>query len=103
MMTELFIEKAKLKHEDKYDYSKVEYVNSHTQIIIICKDHGDFLQIPNKHLLGTGCIKCLGRNIVIFKINLLVYKCRIFLPFKSSKISVSIDIGFINVYQLFCN
>jgi very-short-patch-repair endonuclease len=58
--TEEFIKKAKLKHGDKYDYSKVEYVNAITKIIIICKTHGDFLQTPNSHLSGSGCIKCAG-------------------------------------------
>ena len=30
--TEAFILKAKLVHDDKYDYSKVEYVNSKTKV-----------------------------------------------------------------------
>lgn len=37
-----FIEKAKNKHGDKYDYSKVEYINSTTKVCIICKEHGEF-------------------------------------------------------------
>ena len=31
-----FIEKANKKHCNKYDYSKVNYINSHTEVIIIC-------------------------------------------------------------------
>ena len=58
--TEEWIEKAKLVHGGKYDYSKVEYVNAKTKVIIICHKHGDFLQTPDKHLIGRGCSKCGG-------------------------------------------
>lgn len=53
-----FIEKAKRVHGGKYDYSKVEYVNSQTPIEIICPVHGVFIQRPNNHLNGNGCPKC---------------------------------------------
>ena len=53
-----FIGKANEKHEYKYDYSKVVYINSQTPVIIICKEHGDFSQAPNSHLQGCGCEKC---------------------------------------------
>ena len=59
---EEFIEKAKKIHGDKYDYSKIEYSNSQTKIIIICNNHGEFLQIPNSHIQGMGCIKCANRH-----------------------------------------
>jgi predicted nucleic-acid-binding Zn-ribbon protein len=57
-MTEKFIEKSILVHEDKYDYSKVDYINGNTKIIIICKIHGEFKKIPQCHLIGQGCPKC---------------------------------------------
>jgi len=53
-----FIKKAKEVHGNKYDYSKVNYVNIQTKIIIICPTHGGFKQIPNAHLRGAICIKC---------------------------------------------
>lgn len=56
--TETFIEKARKVHGDKYDYSKVEWVDSKTDIIIICKKHGEFKQNPNRHLSGNGCPYC---------------------------------------------
>ena len=56
--TEEFILKAKLVHEDKYDYSKVKYANKRTKIIITCKEHGDFEQRPSDHSSGNGCKKC---------------------------------------------
>jgi len=53
-----FINKAIQLYGYKYDYSKVKYKNSQTKVIITCKIHGDFEQIPNSHLLGCGCKKC---------------------------------------------
>ena len=60
-MTELFIEKSKLIHGDKYDYFKVDYIKSKVNVIITCKVHGDFLQRPGNHIrLKQGCPKCGG-------------------------------------------
>ena len=53
-----FIEKANLRHNNLYDYSKTNYVNTKTLICIICNIHGDFFQKPNYHLNGSGCQKC---------------------------------------------
>ena len=53
-----FIEKARKLHGDKYDYSKVKYVNNFTKTIIICPEHGEFIQSPDSHLTGHGCPKC---------------------------------------------
>ena len=58
LTTEEFIKKAREEHGDRYDYSKVEYVNSTTKVCIICKEHGDFLQQPSNHLHGIGCPQC---------------------------------------------
>ena len=55
---EIFIEKAKKVHGDKYDYSKVEYRNSKIKVCIICPEHGEFWQRAYIHLGGCGCIKC---------------------------------------------
>lgn len=55
---EHFIEKALNVHGDKYDYSKVEYVNSKTKVCIICPEHGEFWQSPNSHIQGQGCQRC---------------------------------------------
>ena len=58
-----FIEKAKHIRNDRYDYSKVEYVNAHTKVCIICPEHGEFWQTPNNHLNGNGCPLCKNRKI----------------------------------------
>lgn len=56
--TEQFIEDARKVHGNKYNYDKVKYENNKTKVIITCPEHGDFLQTPNKHLLGKGCPQC---------------------------------------------
>ena len=53
-----FIDKARIVHNNKYDYSKTEYVNNHTDICIVCPIHGEFTQSPQGHLRGKGCRKC---------------------------------------------
>lgn len=55
---EEFINKANKVHDNKYDYSKTEYVNAKTKICIICPKHGEFYQTPNNHLSGQGCPRC---------------------------------------------
>lgn len=37
---EEFIKESHEKHKGKYDYSKVEYVNSATKVCIVCPEHG---------------------------------------------------------------
>jgi len=58
-----FIAKSNLIHNYKYDYAKSSYFNNYTKLIIICKEHGEFLQNPNSHLRGVGCLKCAGFNL----------------------------------------
>lgn len=55
-----FIKKAKLIHGSKFDYSKTEYINARTKVIILCKIHGVFHQMPSMHLRGHGCKQCAG-------------------------------------------
>ena len=60
--TEEFIKRAKEVHGDKYDYSKVNYIDSSTKVTIICPTHGEFEKTPDKHLAGQGCPDCIGRK-----------------------------------------
>lgn len=55
---EYFIEKAKIIHGNKYDYSKVNYTRSKDKVCIICPEHGEFYQQAHHHLNGHGCKKC---------------------------------------------
>ena len=57
---QVFLERARNIHKEKYDYSKIEYVDSQTKIRIICPVHGEFWQRPTAHLNGYGCAKCGG-------------------------------------------
>ena len=56
-----FILKARQVHGWKYDYSKVEYINSQTKVCIICPEHGEFWQIPSNHLNGANCPGCANK------------------------------------------
>ena len=58
---ELFIQKANEIHDGKYDYSKVDFKNLSTKVVITCPKHGEFSQLPSNHLKGQGCRKC-GRE-----------------------------------------
>src|SRR3972149_9391438 len=53
-----FIEKSIEIHGNKYNYSKVNYINNKTKLIIICKTHGEFLQRACNHMRGNGCPFC---------------------------------------------
>lgn len=65
MTNQKFIEKIKEMREDDgkfYDYSKVNYINQTTKIVIICPLHGEFEQLPRDHMRGhSGCDEC-SRN-----------------------------------------
>ena len=63
--TEQFIAEARAAHaaDDRYDYSKVEYKDSHTKVEIICPEHGSFYQFPTNHLRPCGCPGCIGDAI----------------------------------------
>lgn len=66
--TESWVEKAVTIHSSKYDYSKVEYLNAKTKVEIICPIHGSFLQTPDSHLRGKGCVLCNSENRVTIRI-----------------------------------
>ena len=53
-----FVQKAKAKHNDKYDYSNTVYRGQREKVCIICPVHGEFFQTPENHLSTTGCSKC---------------------------------------------
>jgi len=63
LTTEEFIKRAKEIHGDKYDYSKVEYINSTKKVIIICPKHGEYYMAPVNIIYQhnrQGCPKCRG-------------------------------------------
>ncbi len=58
LTTEDFISRARRVHGNRYDYALVEYSGTYTPVKIICREHGEFEQKPNKHLSGCGCQTC---------------------------------------------
>lgn len=55
---ERFIQKARQRHGDRYDYNKVVYQGYDFNIAITCRTHGDFSQNTGNHLHGEGCPDC---------------------------------------------
>jgi hypothetical protein len=56
--SEQFIKEVREVHGNLYDYSLVEYKSSSQKVTIICKDHGEFSQLPGDHRYGYGCPGC---------------------------------------------
>lgn len=56
---ETFLNKARDLHNNKYSYSKVNYINLSSKVEIICPIHGSFYQTPKDHIhLKHGCPRC---------------------------------------------
>lgn len=53
-----FLRKCEEKHGQKYDYSKVDFVDIYTPVEIICPIHGSVWQKPVNHYNNGGCPKC---------------------------------------------
>lgn len=60
--TDYFINQANEIHQDRYNYSKVNYRNNVTNITITCSKHGDFNQTPHNHLHSNGCLECSNED-----------------------------------------
>jgi hypothetical protein len=60
LTTEIVIQRGREIFGDLYDYSKTFYINYRSEIIIICKIHGEFKQLAGLHLKGHGCRDCGG-------------------------------------------
>ncbi len=52
------IEKAKIVHNNFYDYSLFNTINTQHKGIIICPKHGSFEMDIHDHLYGSGCNGC---------------------------------------------
>ena len=102
--TSLFIEKAIKKHGDKYDYSRVEYINSKTKVSIFCNNideitgekHNEFWQAPYSHLSGASCPKCsnhfMNQEIFINRASVIHHNKYDYskVEYKAAKVKVSI-------------
>lgn len=56
--TQYIINRFKEVHGDRYDYSKMLYINNINRVIVVCPEHGEFLQYMSHHLKGHGCPEC---------------------------------------------
>lgn len=62
-----FIEKAKAVHGDRYIYDKTKYIDCFTPVTITCKIHGDWEEIPYRHLGHKYCPRChisVGEDVI---------------------------------------
>lgn len=58
-----FIKDSKALYGDKFEYSKVDYIDQKTPVEIICPIHGSFMIKPDNFLRNNaknryGCQKC---------------------------------------------
>ena len=53
-----FIERASAALGNDYDFSKSEYKNSTTRVLVVCKRHGEFYAKPVHLMRGHGCPEC---------------------------------------------
>lgn len=60
-----FIQRAKTKYADNFDYSQINYISSKEKIKIYCNEHDVwFYQRPNDHLSGyNACPRCSNNGI----------------------------------------
>lgn len=67
LTTAQYLQKAKEKHGDTYDYTKTVYVNSTSKVTITCPIHGDWEANARNHISNTagkcGCPKCSGKGL----------------------------------------
>ncbi len=75
-----FIAKAIKKYGNKYNYSKVNYINNKTDILIMCNKNHIFKQRPKEHLIRESCYLC---NNKIKNYSLIQYNKYINLIYKN--------------------
>ena len=98
--TEDFIEAAKSIHNNKYDYSKINYIDSTTKVPIICPKHGIFWQTPKHHLGGHGCPVCKESNLekevrCLLEKNEIKYE----ISYRSQRHSKTVNLCFFNIVE----
>lgn len=68
-----FILRSDQAHFNKYDYSKMVFVDMYTPVKLICPVHGEITQDPKIHIRGYGCPNCVSSKGEIRVSNLLKY------------------------------
>ncbi|TKB46216.1 hypothetical protein FCL40_18145 [Ferrimonas sediminicola] len=61
--TAQFIDEARAKHGDRFNYTQTRYITNNRPVTIICPEHGAFEQTPSSHLTtAIACRKCAGSD-----------------------------------------
>lgn len=60
---EMFVERSRSIHGDRYDYVEAVYLRSDVSVKIKCHKHGYFEQRPTAHMSGSGCPKCFNSSL----------------------------------------
>ena len=58
LSTEEWVQKFRVVHNDKFDYSKFIYTSIYEKSTIVCPTHGEFKQSPHNHSQGQQCPEC---------------------------------------------
>ena len=58
LTTEKVIERIKEVHGDLYNYTKVDYKNRNTKVVVICEKHGEWKTTTEQLYRGQGCPEC---------------------------------------------
>jgi len=59
-----FIKESIKIYGSNFSYNKMNYTNNKSEIILICKKHGDIITTPILHLkYKTGCVKCKDEEL----------------------------------------
>jgi very-short-patch-repair endonuclease len=102
-----WIQESIAVHNNKYDYSKVDYKDNRTKIIIICPIHGEFTQVPNKHVnRGDGCPNCMLENRKMTLKEFLINAKKIHnekYDYSNTKLTLKGKHSYINYHCLNCN
>lgn len=48
-------------HGNRYDYSKTNYIRARANLIVTCREHGDFEILASSHLSGANCLDCVNQ------------------------------------------
>lgn len=95
---EVFLQKVKEVHGEKFKYNITDWKDCNTKIEILCEKNHKFMQIPKCHLRGQGCPKCKLDNIrynneKFSNLSKIIHDNKYdysLVEYKSSKIKVSI-------------
>ena len=73
---EEFIERGNKCHKNKYNYSKATLIDTSSNVIVICPEHGDFEVNAKRHYsASSGCPSCT--NYIKNDLNKFIERARL--------------------------